>query len=114
MQVDSAFHIDALEVLKCSKILRSSARAVKVYGSLPPVINSAVRLLTTLLNEYKMSTCFDALAEEIIDSGLPLEIEIAIKNSQVQFQKQYLFLSLRSNKQVIDALQWQSACLMCS
>lgn len=82
--MNSTYHIDALEVLKGSKILRTNARAVKVHNSSATVFNEAVQLLSMLLSTYRHSSCFDALAEEIIDSGLPLEIEIALKSFQVR------------------------------
>lgn len=80
MQVNNAYHIDALEILKGSKLLRSSARALKVHSCCAAVVNDAIQLLSMLLGKYRNSSCFDALAEEIVDSGLPLEIEIAVRS----------------------------------
>ena len=83
MQIDSAYHGDALEILTGSKLLRVSARAVKTHSQVAEVFDSAVALLNMLLNVYKSSSCFDALVEEILDSNFALEVEIAIKTLQV-------------------------------
>ena len=83
MQIDSAYHGDALEILTGSKLLRVSARAVKAHSQVAEVFDSAVVLLNMLLTVYKSSICFDALVEEVLDSNLALEVEIAIKALQV-------------------------------
>ena len=83
MQIDSAYHGDALEILTGSKLLRVSARAVKAHSQVAEVFDSAVVLLNMLLTVYKSSSCFDALVEEVLDSNLALEVEIAIKALQV-------------------------------
>lgn len=84
LQLEPSYHIDGLEVLKGSKLLRTSARAVKVHGCNAAVFHSAVQLLTMLLTTYRDSSCYDALIEEIVDSGLPLEAEIAVQGFQVR------------------------------
>ena len=83
MQIDSAYHGDALEILTGSKLLRVSARAVKAHSQVAEIFDSAVMLLKTLLTVYKNSSCFDALVEEVLDSNLALEVEIAVKALQV-------------------------------
>lgn len=83
MQIDSAYHGDAVEVLTGSKLLRVSAHAVKTHGQVAEVFDGAVVLLNMLLTVYKSSSCFDALVEEVLDSNLALEVEIAIKALQV-------------------------------
>lgn len=83
MQIDPAYHIDGLEVLKGSKLLRTSARAVKTHSKVADVFQNAVALLNMLLTEYRGSTCFDALVEEVLDSNLALEVEIAVRDMQV-------------------------------
>lgn len=82
MQIDSAYHGDALEILTGSKLLRVGARAVKAHSQ-AEVFDSAVVLLNMLLTVYKSSSCFDALVEEVLDSNLALEVEIAVKTLQV-------------------------------
>ena len=82
--------MDAVEVLKGSKLLRTCARAAKVHNCNAAVFNSAVQLLSMLLHEYKNSSCFDVLAEELVDSGLPLEIEIVVKTAQARLSFLYL------------------------
>ena len=80
MQVDTAYHLDGLEVLKGSKLLRTSARAVKSHREVADVFQNAVALLNMLLTEYKLSSCFDALVEEVLDSNLALEVEISARD----------------------------------
>ena len=48
MQIDSAYHGDALEILMGSKLLRVSARAIKAHSQ-AEVFDSAVVLLNMLL-----------------------------------------------------------------
>lgn len=85
LQIDSAYYQDALEILTGSKLLRASARAVKVHSQVPGVFDSAVILLNLLWKEYSSSNCFDALVQEVLDSNLALEVEIAVKALQVCF-----------------------------
>ena len=75
--------MDALEIVTGSKLLRMSARAVKTHSQVAEVFESAVVLLNMLLTDYKSSACFDALVEEVLDSNLALEVEIAVKTLQV-------------------------------
>ena len=83
MQVDSVYHGDALDILTGSKLLRAPARAVKTHTQNPEVFDSAVLLLRMLLTDFRSSNCFDALVEEVLDSNLALEVEIAAKAWQV-------------------------------
>ena len=71
-----------LEVLQGSKLLRTSAVALKTHRQ-DEVFNQAVALLNMLLTEYQGSSCFDALVNEILDSTLALEIEIVARQTQV-------------------------------
>jgi len=80
MQIDDVYHIDGLEVLKGSKLLRTSARAVKNHSQNADVFQHAVALLNMLLTDYQSSSCFDALVEEVLDSNLALEMEIAVRD----------------------------------
>lgn len=84
LQIDSAYYQDALEILTGSKLLRASARAVKVHSQVPGVFDSAVILLNLLWKEYSSINCFDALVQEVLDSNLALEVEIAVKALQEQ------------------------------
>ncbi|KAL0048714.1 hypothetical protein WJX82_009456 [Trebouxia sp. C0006] len=80
LQIDDVYHIDGLEVLKGSKLLRTSARAVKNHSQNADVFQHAVALLNMLLTDYQSSSCFDALVEEVLDSNLALEVEIAVRD----------------------------------
>lgn len=80
VQIDDVYHIDGLEVLKGSKLLRTSARAVKNHSQNADVFQHAVALLNMLLTDYQSSSCFDALVEEVLDSNLALEVEIAVRD----------------------------------
>ena len=79
LQIEGAYHMDGLEVLKGSRLLRTSARAVKTHSQSADVFQSAVALLNMLLTEYKSSSCFDVLVEELLDSNFALEVEIAAR-----------------------------------
>ena len=102
MQLDSAFHIDGLEILKGSRLLRASAKAIKSHSQDANVFQSAVQLLNMLLTVYSHSSCFDALVEEILDSNLALEIEIAMKQQQVCSPVKLITCPLRSNLCIVD------------
>ena len=80
VQIDDVYHIDGLEVLKGSKLLRTSARAVKNHSRNADVSQHAVALLNMLLTDYQSSSCFDALVEEVLDSNLAIEVEIAVRD----------------------------------
>ncbi|DBA76216.1 hypothetical protein WJX77_004549 [Trebouxia sp. C0004] len=84
LQIDDVYHIDGLEVLKGSKLLRTSARAVKNHSQDADVFQHAVALLNMLLTDYRSSSCFDALVEEVLDSNFALEVEIAVRDAQDQ------------------------------
>jgi len=90
MQIDDVYHIDGLEVLKGSKLLRTSARAVKNHSQNADVFQHAVALLNMLLTDYQSSSCFDALVEEVLDSNFTLEMEIAVRDqAQVTWMLQH-------------------------
>lgn len=72
-----------MEILQGSKLLRVSAHAVKHHSQIAEVFDSAAMLLNMLLTRYKSSSCFDTLVEEVLDSNLALEVEIAVKALQV-------------------------------
>ncbi|KAA6427213.1 MAG: hypothetical protein FRX49_02970 [Trebouxia sp. A1-2] len=80
LQIDAVYQIDGLEVLKGSKLLRTSARAVKNHSQNADVFQHAVALLNMLLTDYQSSSCFDALVEEVLDSNFALEVEIAVRD----------------------------------
>ena len=81
----TGYHIDGYDILHGSKLLRTSAKAVKTHSQDAAVIQGAVSLLDSLLTGYRRCSCYDALIEEILDSNLPLELEMAVKGLQVGF-----------------------------
>ena len=83
VQIDSAYHGDTLEILQGSKLLRMCAHATRTHSQVAEVFDSAAMLLNMLLTHYKSSSCFDALVEEVLDSNLALEVEIAVRALQV-------------------------------
>lgn len=83
VQIDTAYQGDASEIVQGSKLLRVGAHALKTHSQVAEVFDSAVMLLDMLLTHYESSSCFDALVEEVLDSNLALEVEIAVKALQV-------------------------------
>ncbi|KAL3141746.1 hypothetical protein ABBQ32_004427 [Trebouxia sp. C0010 RCD-2024] len=84
LQIDTAYQGDASEIVQGSKLLRVCAHALKTHSQVAEVFDSAVMLLNMLLTHYKSNSCFDALLEEVLDSNLALEVEIAVKALQAQ------------------------------
>ncbi|KAL3153260.1 hypothetical protein ABBQ38_011608 [Trebouxia sp. C0009 RCD-2024] len=84
LQIDTAYQGDASEIVQGSKLLRVGAHALKTHSQVAEVFDSAVMLLDMLLTHYESSSCFDALVEEVLDSNLALEVEIAVKALQAQ------------------------------